>query len=301
MRTPYNTSSVIKMQPATSALDLFFEPASRDEISSHTNIARRIIRVSYNILRLAAVLGLETLTPVLSLIKAPVSILNALLQIRMISTDNAYPTHLKKIMHVAIGMIGLSTFVFAYWLPSSLILSLALTLYSHTVRTVYRTSKLGLNIQKYQRSENEKLNNDQSLLKQGYQELIQQYHQLGSKHPALITQKKKFNKQLDHWLLHHQPLPLKQKKLKQKIMKDSIAVALIILRCIASTTLLLCASSMPTLVIPLVTAVLLINSCDLARNVHTKIQYQRDRRAIDKQKIEIITNLSLEHTNSPVI
>lgn len=280
----------------------FFLPAHQEEISTHTNMLRRSIRVCSDMLKLVSIFFLPPLSPFLKAAKIPIVLSNSALQIVAVNSDKKYPDLYKKIMILALLSILFSASIIGFLYQTSIAAFILLTVYTHSIRTVYRSSKLQLATNNYQnliKSSVDKQCIDEETAAKifSYWLTLKNLEKLDENNTtAFIYAQNQFNKTLECWLSKPQTGLLdKVSESKLTIYNQTFGVTLIISRGIAAVLLLTAVFFYPPLLIPLSITSLLINSCDLARDCFSKWQVQKNLCTINKTKQAVMMQMESNH------
>lgn len=280
----------------------FFLPSHQEEISTHTNMLRRSIRVCSDFIKLLSIFFFPVLSPFLKAAKIPIVLSNAALQIIAVNNDKKYPNLYKQTMISALLSILVAASIIWFSFQASIAAFILLTVYTHSIRAVYRTSKLQLAINTHQNlitSNVDKQCIDEETAAKifSYWLTLKNLEKLDEGNTTdFIYAQNQFNKTLEGWLSKPQTGLLdKVSESKFTIYNQAFGVTLIISRGIVAVLLLTAVFFYPPLIIPLSITSLLINSCDLARDCFSKWQVQKNLGAIDTAKQTIIAHMELNH------
>jgi hypothetical protein len=256
--------------------DFILEEISLDRRAQYINVTRRLLRVSNDALKLLSKTALPLLSAYLPPLKTPLELTNALLQIFAVQFDDNYPMRYKLLMSSALCSLMIASLATGLFLPSLQMASVLLTSYSHLIRTIYRASKLHLSLEKLSSIKNEVRNTKCEMREEA--KLLTLFKQ----------DRPEFEKKVTPYLKESTAKAQRLSNAELIMMKNAVGVATILLRWAVSIAIIMLASSSTSVIVPLITASLLINSIDLLRDLHNEWQLQNQEHDLNQRQGKLL-------------
>lgn len=265
----------------------------KTNISNQLTLVRRTLRLCQDFIKLISI-SYQFIKPLLQAISFPISMINMGLQIGAVLYDERYPKKHKALMIAGLLFMILTAIAITVLAPSNLIALIGLTALTHYIRFHYRLSKLQLACQALEKKNQfiQVIDLDKKIFTQ----FLTLTQVLENNESALIC-KQAFNQLSESLTLKvmrtqsEKALKIKQQK---KIINHVLGNILIFLRGLLSITLLIIAVTQPQLLIAFVLLSLFINLLDLARNIYTQQQFEKEQLQIQEQKEAILENCETE-------
>jgi hypothetical protein len=269
------------------------------QLSPNTNIARRAINVTQDVVKIIAQAAVSLLKDIMTELKFPLSLFMSLLQAIAVGSDRNYPKKLKILMIAGIFCVAAASV--AIWILAPLVplFLLGLSIASHLVSLFQRATKLKINYQDYANLQQEPPRILLEPLLQRYQTLRQLPD--GDPHqnvPIMEEHEQQLLQMMETYCTQTTLTDAVTQHQKNRLYDAIISVALIIVRGIAAGLFLALAASVPQISIPLLVIILCCNLFDFIRNVYMKHRTQSLAAGMKQAQLELIDFLD-NHNPDP--